>query len=90
MRIPIIWDGCLTLGVAIIMLEALRLLALVFAVPWHMRDWRLDYFGPKDKHRGTVEAPDEKSAIAEAMRTFHITPARRRRILVKRVEANRE
>jgi len=29
------------------------------------------------KRIGTVEAPDERSAIAEAMKTFHITPVRR-------------
>ena len=33
--------------------------------------------GAKNKPLGTVEAPDEKAAIAEAMKTFHITPARR-------------
>jgi len=29
---------------------------------------RVDYLGSKGKHLGTVEAPDEKSAIAEAMK----------------------
>jgi hypothetical protein len=36
----------------------------------------------RGKPLGTVEAPDEKSAVAEAMKTFHITPARRVRIKV--------
>jgi hypothetical protein len=36
--------------------------------------WRVSYLG---RRIGTVEAPDEKSAVAEAMQTFHITPARR-------------
>ena len=36
--------------------------------------WRVTCLG---KRIGTVEAPDEKSAIAEAMKTFHITPVRR-------------
>ena len=31
---------------------------------------------PRQAH-GIVEAPDENSAVAEAMKTFHITPARR-------------
>jgi hypothetical protein len=33
MRMPIIWDACLALGVAITMVEACKLLALVVAVP---------------------------------------------------------
>ena len=36
--------------------------------------WRVSYLG---KRIGNVEAPDEKTAIAEAMQIFHITPARR-------------
>ena len=40
-----------------------------------MPRWRVDYVGKKGQHLGTVEAPDEKSAIAEAVKTFHITPA---------------
>lgn len=39
-----------------------------------MAKWRVNYLG---KPLGTVEAPDQKSAIAEAMKTFHITPLRR-------------
>ena len=35
----------------------------------------------------TVEAPDEKSAIAEAMKTFNITPARRFKLVVTKTEA---
>jgi hypothetical protein len=42
-----------------------------------MARWRIDILGLKDRHLGTVEAPDKKSAITEAMKTFHITPARR-------------
>ena len=45
-----------------------------------MARWRVDYLAAKDKHLGTVEAPDEKAAIAEAMKTFNITPARRFKI----------
>ena len=52
-----------------------------------MPRWRVDYLGATDKHLGTVEAPDDKSAIAEAMKTFHITPARRFKIVVTKTEA---
>ena len=45
--------------------------------------WRVTYLG---KPLGTVEAPDAKSAIAEAMRTFHITPLRRFLIRVTEVK----
>jgi hypothetical protein len=42
-----------------------------------MAHWRVDYLGKKATHLGTVEAPDEKSAIAQAAEQFNITPARR-------------
>ena len=48
--------------------------------------WRVDYIGKGGKHLGTVEAPDKTEAIAEAMRTFHITPARRFKLMVTKVE----
>jgi hypothetical protein len=48
-----------------------------------MPRWRVIYAG---KHLGTVEAPEEKSAVAEAMKTFHITPARRFLIRVTEVK----
>jgi hypothetical protein len=51
-----------------------------------MHRWRVDYIGKKNSHLGTIEAPDEKSAVAEAIKTFHITPARRYKIVVTRVE----
>ena len=36
-----------------------------------MASWRVDYRDvTKDKHLGTVEAPDENGAIAEAMKAF--------------------
>jgi hypothetical protein len=41
--------------------------------------WRVNYSG---KLIGTVAAPDERSAIAQAAKKFHITPARRGRISV--------
>jgi hypothetical protein len=52
-----------------------------------MARWRVDYLAAKNKHLGTVEAPDEKTAIAEAMKTFSITPTRRFRIVVTTIEA---
>jgi len=50
-----------------------------------MPRWCVDYVGKKGQHLGTVEAPDEKSAIAEAVETFHITPARRFKIVVTKL-----
>ncbi len=52
-----------------------------------MARWRVDYIGKGGKHLGMVEAPDEKGAIAEAMRTFHITSARRFKLMVTKTEA---
>ena len=55
-----------------------------------MARWRLDYLGSNGKHLGTVEAPDQKEAITEAMKTFHITPARRFKIMVTKIETKRD
>jgi hypothetical protein len=41
---------------------------------------RVDYIGNQIEHLGTVEAPDEKAAIAEAVKTFHIMPTHRSRL----------
>jgi hypothetical protein len=49
-----------------------------------MARWRVDYLGKKGSHLGTVEAPDEKAAMAEAAKQFNITPARRFKIAVTR------
>ena len=51
-----------------------------------MPRWRVDYLGKKGSHLGTVEAPDEKAAIAKAAEEFNITPARRNKIAVTKVE----
>jgi hypothetical protein len=48
---------------------------------------RIDYIGRGGKHLGTVEAPDEKAAIAEAAEQFNITTARRFKIVVTKLEA---
>jgi hypothetical protein len=53
-----------------------------------MARWRVDYLGKKTTSQlGTVEALDEKSAVAEAVRQFHITPARRIKIRVTQTRA---
>jgi hypothetical protein len=51
-----------------------------------MPRWRVDYIGKGGKHRGTVEAADEKAVIAEAAKQFNIAPARRFKIAVTKVE----
>jgi hypothetical protein len=47
-----------------------------------MPRWRVDYLGKKGSHLGTVEARDEREAIAKAAEEFNIAPARRNKILV--------
>jgi hypothetical protein len=51
-----------------------------------MPRWRVDYIGKVLSTLGTVEAADEKSALAEAAKQFNITPARRNKIAVTRPE----
>ncbi len=55
-----------------------------------MPRWRVDYLGKKGRTLATVEAPDEKSAIAKAMETFHITPARRFKIVVTKTGGDKD
>ena len=50
-----------------------------------MAKWRVEHLGKKGSHLGTVEAPDEKSAIAEATKTFRIAPARRFKLMVTKI-----
>jgi hypothetical protein len=52
-----------------------------------MARWRVDCTG---KHLGTVEAPDESSAIAQAAKQFHITPARRDGISVVELDDRKD
>jgi len=52
-----------------------------------MPRWRVIFIG---RTLGTLDAPDEKSAVAEATRQFHITPARRHMIVVTKIETKRE
>ena len=51
-----------------------------------MPRWRVDYLGKKGSRLGTVEAPDEKAAIAKAAEEFNISPARRNKIAVMKIE----
>jgi hypothetical protein len=55
-----------------------------------MPRWRVDYIGKGGKHLGTVEAPDERSPIAEAAKLFNVTPARRSKIVVTRIDFKRD
>jgi hypothetical protein len=52
-----------------------------------MPRWRVDFLGKVRSTLGAVEAADEKSAVAEAVRQFHITPARRIKVRVTQTRA---
>ena len=49
----------------------------------------VDHIGNQIEHLGTVEAPDEEAAMAEAVKTFHITPTHRSRLIVTKVPDKR-
>jgi hypothetical protein len=54
-----------------------------------MARWRVDYLGNhSSSHLGSVEAPDERAAVEQAARQFHITPARRNKIRVTHAQAS--
>jgi hypothetical protein len=58
-------------------------------VSQQMPRWRAEYLDKhSSSHLGTVEAPDEKSAIEQAAKQFNITPARRHKIVVMRTQAS--
>jgi 1,2-phenylacetyl-CoA epoxidase PaaB subunit len=48
--------------------------------------WRVDFKGKVLMTLGSVEAPDEASAIAQAAELYNIRPARQNKIVVKRLE----
>jgi hypothetical protein len=50
-----------------------------------MPRWRIDFVGKVLMTLGSVEAPDEASAIAQAAELFNIPPARQNKIVVKRL-----
>jgi hypothetical protein len=53
-----------------------------------MPRWRVEYLGKRSSsHLGTVEAADDHSAIEQAVKQFHVTPARRNKIKVTRTQA---
>ena len=51
-----------------------------------MARWRVDYIGKVLFTLGTVDAPDQRGAIAEAARQFHIPLAQRFRIRVTQLD----
>jgi hypothetical protein len=53
-----------------------------------MPRWRVDFIGKLSQTPGSVEAKDEKSAIAEAANEFHIPPARQNKIVVTRIHCD--
>ena len=54
-----------------------------------MPRWRFDFIGNVISTPGTVEASDEKCALAEAAKLFNVTPTGRGRIVVKRLDAKK-
>jgi hypothetical protein len=51
-----------------------------------MPRWSVDLIRKRAQHLGTVEAPDERAAIANASEEFGIEPARRNKIVVTRLD----
>ena len=51
-----------------------------------MPRWRVHFIGNVPSTPGTVEAPDEKCALAEAAKLFNTTPTGRGTIVVTRIE----
>jgi hypothetical protein len=50
--------------------------------------WRVEYLDKHNSsHLGTIEAADEDGAIDQAAKQFNITPARRNKIVVTRIQA---
>ena len=50
-----------------------------------MPRWRVDIIRGRGEHLGSVTAPTEKQAIAEAIKLFRIEPARQNRIVVSKI-----
>jgi 1,2-phenylacetyl-CoA epoxidase PaaB subunit len=48
--------------------------------------WSVDIFRKPGHHLGTIEAPDERSAIVKAAETFDIPPQLRIKIAVTRMD----
>ncbi len=55
-----------------------------------MLRWRVDYLAGRASTFGTVDAPDEKSAIGAVMKTFHVSPARLFKITAAKTDASNQ
>jgi hypothetical protein len=47
-----------------------------------LRSWRVSILRWRAHHLGTVEAPDQRSAEAEAVKTFRLTEEQRKRLSI--------
>jgi hypothetical protein len=54
-----------------------------------MPRWSVDIIRKRGEHIGVVSAPNEKEALAKAIKQFEIEPARRNRIMVTKI-SNRD
>jgi hypothetical protein len=50
--------------------------------------WRVDFMGKVLRTLGSIQAPDEKSAVEQAAKTFNIPPARQNKIIVTKIADN--
>ena len=55
-----------------------------------MPRWRVDYQGKKLQHLGMVEADTDGEAVEKAAEVFNITPARRFKIFVQKIEIKKK
>ena len=55
-----------------------------------MARWRGDMIGKKLQHVGSVEAANEREALAEAIKYFAIRPALRSKIVVTKTQRTAE
>ena len=51
-----------------------------------MREWRITLVRAKGQYLGRVEAPDEATAIAEAIRIYSVPEAQQSRLIAQPVE----
>jgi hypothetical protein len=54
-----------------------------------MARWSVDMIRKRSEHVGVVSAPNEKEALAKAIKQFDIEPARQNRITVTKI-SNRD
>jgi hypothetical protein len=47
-----------------------------------IRNWRVAIIRQRAQHLGTIEAPDEKAAEAEAVKVFGLTEEQRKRLSI--------